>query len=49
IGHLAEVLEIIIGKSGLLESDDLSQAEKDTLRIFLGDVSAVRKIKASHA
>jgi hypothetical protein len=45
--HLAEALELIIGKLRLLESDDLSQSEKDTLRVFLGDVSAVRKIKAS--
>jgi hypothetical protein len=49
IGHLAEVLELVIGKLKLLESNDLSQSEKDTLQIFLGDVSAVRKIKASHA
>ena len=49
IGHLAEVLELIIGKLKLLESNDLSQSEKDTLQVFLGDVSAVRKIKASHA
>lgn len=49
IGHLAEALEVVIGKLKLLESKDLSQAERDTLRVFLGDVSAVRKIKASHA
>lgn len=48
IGHLAEVLELIVGKMKLLESSELSQAEKDTLRVFLGDVSAVRKIKASN-
>lgn len=47
IGHLAEALELIVGKLKLLESADLSQAEKDTLRVFLGDVSAIRKIKAS--
>lgn len=49
IGHLAEALEVVIGKLKLLESKDLSQAERDTLRVFLGDVSAVRKIKASLA
>lgn len=49
IGHLAEALEVVIGKLKLLESKDLSQAERDTLRVFLGDVSAVRKIKASQA
>ncbi len=47
IGHLAEALELLIGKLKLLDSEDLSQSEKDTLRVFLGDVSAVRKIKAS--
>jgi hypothetical protein len=49
IGHLAEALELVIGKLKLLESKDLSQSERDTLRVFLGDVSAVRKIKASLA
>ena len=48
IGHLAEALELVIGRLKLLESSDLSQSEKDTLRVFLGDVSAVRQIKASH-
>jgi hypothetical protein len=47
IGHLAEALELIIGKLQLLESKELTKAEKDTLRIFLGDVSAIRKIKAA--
>ena len=47
IGHLAEALEVIIGKLKLLESKDLSQPDKDALRIFLGDVAAVRKIKDS--
>ena len=49
IGHLAEALEVIIGKLQLLESSALSQSDKDALRVFLGDVAAVRKIKASHA
>ena len=49
IGHLAEALELVIGKLNLLESKDLSQSERDTLRVFLGDVSAVRKVKASLA
>lgn len=48
IGHLAEALELIIGKLKILDSEELSQSEKDTLRVFLGDISAVRKIKASH-
>ena len=48
IGHLAEALELVINRLKLLESKELSQAERDTLRVFLGDVSAVRKIKASH-
>ena len=49
IGHLAEALELVIGKLNLLESKELSQSDKDTLRVFLGDVSAIRKIKDSHA
>ncbi len=49
IGHLAEALEVVIGKLKLLDSADLSHSERDTLRVFLGDVSAVRKIKASLA
>ena len=49
IGHLAEALEVIIGNLQLLESHELSQSDKDALRVFLGDVAAVRKIKASHA
>ncbi len=48
IGHLAEALEIVIGKLDLLDSKDVSVSEKDALRIFLGDVSAIRKIKRSH-
>ena len=48
IGHLAEALEVIIGKLDLLGSNDLSVQEKDALRIFLGDVAAIRKIKRSH-
>ena len=47
IGHVAEALELVIGKLGLLDSKDLSQKEKDVLQVFLGDVSAVRQIKAS--
>ena len=49
IGHLAEALELIVRKSKLLESKDLTQAEKDVLQVFLGDVSAIRQIKASLA
>lgn len=45
IGHLAEALEVIINKLKLLESDELSQKEKDALQVFLGDVSKVRQIK----
>jgi hypothetical protein len=49
IGHLAEALELIVEKLKLLESTDLSQHEKDVLQVFLGDVSAIRQIKASQA
>ena len=46
IGHLAEALELIVQRLKLLESKELSQEEKDVLRVFLGDVSAIRQIKA---
>jgi len=49
IGHLAEALELIVKKSKLLESPDLSQEERDVLQVFLGDVSAIRQIKTSLA
>ena len=38
---------MIVGKLNLLEGNGLSQQEKDVLRVFLGDVAAVRKIKSS--
>jgi len=47
LGHLAEALEVVIQRLSLLESRDLSQADKDALQVFLGDVAAVRKIKGS--
>jgi hypothetical protein len=46
IGHLAEALEVVIGKLQLLESKGLTREEKDTLRVFLGDVASVRKLKS---
>ena len=49
MGHMAEALEVIIGKLHLLESKELSRSDKDALRVFLGDVAAVRKIKDSLA
>ena len=47
IGHLAEALELIVKKTKLLESHELTQDEKDVLQVFLGDVSAIRQIKSS--
>ena len=49
MGHMAEALEVIIGKLNLLDSEALSRPEKDALRVFLGDVAAVRRIKDAHA
>jgi hypothetical protein len=46
IGHLAEALEVVIGKLQLLENKGFTREEKDTLRVFLGDVAAVRKLKS---
>lgn len=47
IGHLAEALELIVRKARLLESQELTTAEKDVIQVFLGDVSTIRQIKAS--
>jgi len=48
IGHLAEALEVVIKRLKLLETVDLPQTDRDAIQVFLGDVSAVRNIKASH-
>jgi hypothetical protein len=48
IGHLAEALEVVVKRLKLLEAADLLQTDRDAIQVFLGDVSAVRKIKASH-
>ena len=45
-GHLAEALEVVIKRLGLLEAKDLPQEELDVLQVFLGDVSAIRSIKS---
>ena len=45
IGHLAEALEAVIKTLKLLDAKDLSPSAKDAIQVFLGDVSAVRKIK----
>lgn len=47
IGHLAEALELIVKKTKLLDSPDLTPDERDVLQVFLGDVSTIRQIKAS--
>lgn len=47
IGHVAEALEVIVRRLNLMESNALSQKEKDVLQVFLGDVSGIRQIKAS--
>lgn len=49
IGHLAEALELIVQKTKLLDSRDLTPHERDVLQVFLGDVSTIRQIKASLA
>jgi len=46
IGHLAEALEVVIDKLRLLEGENLSREEKDSLAVFLGDVAAIRGLKA---
>jgi len=45
IGHLAEALEIVIKHQRLLDSELLSEKQKDVLQVFLGDVSTIRTLK----
>lgn len=47
IGHLAEALEVVIGELKLLDSKRLTQAQRDALGVFLGDVAKVRQIKTA--
>jgi hypothetical protein len=35
----------LIDKLKILENTGISQSERDTLKVFLGDVAAVRKLK----
>lgn len=49
IGHLAEALELVVKKTGLLDSPGLTPDERDVLQVFLGDVSTLRQLKASLA
>ena len=46
LGHLAEALEVVIEHLGLLESG-MAPEKKDVLKVFLGDVAAVRTLKRS--
>ena len=48
IGHLAEALEVVIKRLKLLDTSELSKEDRDAIQVFLGDVAAVRNIKASH-
>jgi hypothetical protein len=49
IGHLAEALEVVVKQLKLLDSKGLSQDDMDALQVFLGDVAAVRGVKAKKA
>jgi hypothetical protein len=46
IGHVAEALEVVIKRLKLLEAEDLTREDRDVLQVFLGDVSATRKMKS---
>jgi hypothetical protein len=46
LGHLADALEVVIKQLKLLDSRALSQDDRDALQVFLGDVAAVRGVKA---
>ncbi|MCR6652481.1 MAG: hypothetical protein NVV73_13765 [Cellvibrionaceae bacterium] len=45
IGHLAEALEVVIEKLKILDDQSLTKEQKDALKVFLGDVAAVRQLK----
>lgn len=45
IGHLAEALEVVIEKLKILDDKSLTKEQKDALKVFLGDVAAVRQLK----
>lgn len=49
IGHMAEALELLVGRLKLLDSPGISQADKDTLTVFLADVAAIRKLKVERS
>jgi hypothetical protein len=49
LGHLADALEVVIRQLKLLDSKVLSQDDRDALQVFLGDVAAVRGVKAKKA
>jgi len=47
LGHIADALEVLIGKLRLPDTQDLSRENRDALAVFLGDVAAIRKLKPS--
>ena len=50
IGHISEALEVMIGLLNQIAPEQmaaLSQEQKDSLAIALGDVAEVRRIKAA--
>lgn len=49
IGHLAAALELILKKTDLQDSPDLTPEERDVLQVLRGDVSTVRQIKSALA
>jgi len=44
IGHLSDALEVVIKQLNLLDKD-LSEKDRDSLLIFLGNVAKVRELK----
>ena len=48
IGHLAEALEVVVKRLKLLDTAELSKEDRDAIQVFLGDVAAVRNVKAGH-
>jgi hypothetical protein len=49
IGHIAEALEVIVEHLGLLDNRELTDKQRDALKVLLGDVAGARSVKKARA
>jgi len=49
IGHIAEALEVIVEHLGLLDDRELTDRQKDAIKVLLGDVAGARSVKKARA